>query len=179
LLGRAQAGDFAPLLVAARPFAGDLEQTMNLALHFAVTCAEDTPRVTPSDSSRVLATLRAPSLAARNLAACDGWPRPPLPADFYLPLTSAVPTLILAGGLDPVTPPANGDLVSKSLSNRRHVIATGYGPIVSPHACAPRLIEKFIDTAGFATLPQSCLDYLATSKRPPIFSSLLEPKVVH
>mgnify|MGYP003694741701 CR=1 FL=1 len=33
----------------------------------------------------------------------------------------------------------------------------------------PRLIEKFIDAAGFATLPQSCLDYLATSKRPPIF----------
>jgi pimeloyl-ACP methyl ester carboxylesterase len=176
LLGRAQAGDFAPLLAAAMLFAGDLEQTMNLALHYAVTCAEDAPRVTEGDSSRILATLRAPSLAARNLAACDGWPRPPLPADFYAPLTSAVPTLILSGGLDPVTPPANGEFVSKSLSNSRHVIAAGYGHIVSPHACAPRLIEKFIDAAGFATLPQSCLDYLATSKRPPTFSSLLEPK---
>jgi pimeloyl-ACP methyl ester carboxylesterase len=176
LLGRAQAGDFAPLLAAAMVFSGDLEQTMNLALHYAVTCAEDAPRVTASDSSRILATLRAPSLAARNLAACGGWPRPPLPADFYAPLTSAVPTLILSGGLDPVTPPANGELVSKSLSNSRHIIAAGYGHIVSPHACAPRLIEKFIDAAGFATLPQSCLDYLATSKRPPTFSSLLEPK---
>jgi pimeloyl-ACP methyl ester carboxylesterase len=176
LLGRAQAGDFAPLLAAAMPLAGDLEQTMNLALHFAVTCAEDAPRVTASDSSRLLATLRAPSLAARNLAACDGWPRPALPADFYEPLNSAVPTLILSGGLDPATPPANGEVVAKSLSNSRHVIAAGYGHIVSPHACAPRLIEQFIDTAGFATLPQSCLDYLATSKRPPTFSSLLEPK---
>ena len=176
LLGRAQAGDFAPLLAAAMLLARDLEQTMNLALHYAVTCAEDTPRVTTSDSARIFATLRAPSLATRNLAACDGWPRPPLPADFYEPLTSAVPTLILSGGLDPVTPPANGEIVSKSLSNSRHVIAAGYGHIVSPQACAPRLIEKFIDAAGFATLPQSCLDYLATSKRPPIFSSLLEPK---
>jgi pimeloyl-ACP methyl ester carboxylesterase len=176
LLSRAQAGDFAPLLAAAMPLAGDLEQTMNLALHFAVTCAEDTPRVTASDSNRLLPTLRAPSLAARNLAACDGWPRPSLPADFYEPLISAVPTLILSGGLDPVTPPANGELVAKSLSDSRHVIAAGYGHIVSPRACAPRLVEKFIDTAGFATLPQSCLDYLATSKRPPMFSSLLEPK---
>jgi pimeloyl-ACP methyl ester carboxylesterase len=176
LLGRAQAGDFAPLLAAAMLVAGDLEQTMNLALHYAVTCAEDAPRVTANDSSRVLATLRAPSLAARNLAACDGWPRPTLPADFYAPLTSAVPTLILSGGLDPVTPPANGELVAKSLSNSRHVIAAGYGHIISPHACAPRLIEKFIDVAGFATLPQSCLDYLVSSKRPPTFSSLLEPK---
>jgi pimeloyl-ACP methyl ester carboxylesterase len=176
LLGRAQAGDFAPLLAAAMPLAGDLEQTMNLALHFAVTCAEDAPRVTASETRRLLATLRAPSLAARNLAACDGWPRPSLPANFYEPLNSAVPTLILSGGLDPVTPPANGELVAKSLSNSRHVVAAGYGHIVSPHACAPRLIEKFFDTAGFVTLPQSCLDYLTTSKRPPIFSSLLEPK---
>jgi len=178
LLSRAQAGDFAPLLAAAMPLTADLEQTMNLALHFAVTCAEDAPRVTASDSSRLLATLRAPSLAERNLAACDGWPRPSLPADFYEPLSSVVPTLILSGGLDPVTPPANGELVAKSLSNSRHVIAAGYGHIVSPHACAPRLIEKFIDTAGFATLTQSCLDYLATSKRPPPFSSLLEPSVL-
>ncbi len=176
LLGRAQAGDFAPLLAAAMLLVRDLEQTMNLALHYAVTCAEDAPRVTISDSSGILATLRAPSLATRNFAACDGWPRPPLPPDFYAPLTSAVPTLILSGGLDPVTPPANGEIVSKSLSNSRHVIAPGYGHIVSPHACAPRLIEKFIDAAGFATLPQPCLDYLATSKRPPIFSSLLESK---
>jgi pimeloyl-ACP methyl ester carboxylesterase len=176
LLGRAQAGDFAPLMAAAMLSAGDLEQTLNLALHYAVTCAEDAPRVTASDNSRILATLRAPSLAARNLAACDGWPRPPLPEDFYAPLTSAVPTLILSGGLDPVTPPADGEIVAKSLSNSRHVIAAGYGHIVTPHACAPRLIEKFIDAAGFSTLPQSCLDYLATSKRTPIFSSLLEPK---
>ena len=176
LLGRAQAGDFAPLLAAAMPLTSDLEQTMNLALYFAVTCAEDAPRVTASESSRLLATLRAPSLAARNLAACDGWPRPSLPADFHEPLNSGVPTLILSGGLDPVTPAANGELVAKSLSNSRHVIAAGYGHIVSPQSCAPRLIEKFIDTAGFATLPQSCLDYLATSKRPPTFSSLLEPK---
>jgi pimeloyl-ACP methyl ester carboxylesterase len=176
LLGRAQAGDFAPLMAAATLPVGDLEQNLNLALHYAVTCAEDAPRVTDSDRSRTLAALRAPSLAARNLAACDGWPRPPLPVDFYSPLTGAVPTLILSGGLDPVTPPANGELVAQSLSDSRHLVAAGYGHIVTPHACAPRLVEKFIDTAGFATLSQSCIDYLATSRRPPIFSSLLEPK---
>jgi pimeloyl-ACP methyl ester carboxylesterase len=176
LLGRAEAGDFAPLMAAATLSADDLAQNLNLALHYAVTCAEDAPRVTESDRSSMLATLRAPSLAARNLAACDGWPRPPMPPDFYAPLTGAIPTLILSGGLDPVTPPADGRIVAESLSNSRHIVAAGYGHIVTPHACAPRLVEKFIDAAGFTTLPQSCLDYLATSRRPPIFSSLLEPK---
>jgi pimeloyl-ACP methyl ester carboxylesterase len=176
LLGRGEAGDFAPLMAAATLSTGDLQQNVNLALYYAVTCAEDAPRVTADDTSRILATLRAPSLAKRNLAACDGWPHAALPDDFYAPLTSAIPTLILSGSLDPVTPPVNGQIVGASLSNSRHVIAAGYGHIVTPHACAPRLVDKFIDTAGFATLPQSCLDYLATSKRPPIFSSLLEPK---
>ena len=99
-----------------------------------------------------------------------------LPPDFHAPLTSDTPVLILSGGLDPVTPPANGKRVAETLPNSRHVIAAGYGHIVSPHACAPRLIEKFIDEAGFGTLPQSCLDYFATSVRPPLFASLLEPQ---
>jgi pimeloyl-ACP methyl ester carboxylesterase len=175
LLGRAEAGDFAPLMAAATLSSGDLAQNLNLALHYAVTCAEDAPRVTAEDTATLLATLRAPSLAARNVAACDGWPRPTLPDDFYSPLTSAIPTLILSGALDPVTPPANGQTVASTLSNSRHIVAAGYGHIVTPHACVPRLVEKFIATADFSTLPQSCLDYLATSKRPPIFSSLLEP----
>jgi pimeloyl-ACP methyl ester carboxylesterase len=120
--------------------------------------------------------LKSPALAQRSLAACEGWPRPALPPDFYAPIASGTPVLILSGGTDPVTPPANGELVAKSLPNSRHVIASGYGHIVSPHACAPRLIEKFIEDAGFESLPKSCLDYFAASKRPAVFSSLLEAR---
>ena len=176
LLERAEAGDFAPLVAAATISAGDLDQNLNPALHYAVTCAEDAPRVTPADMSKLLATMRAPSLAQRSAAACAAWPHATMPDDFYAPLNSTIPTLILSGSLDPVTPPADGAIVAASLSNVRHVVAAGYGHIVTPHACAPRLVEKFVDAAGFARLPQSCLDYLATSKRPPIFSSLLEAK---
>jgi pimeloyl-ACP methyl ester carboxylesterase len=174
VLERAQAGDFAPLAAAALTLTDDVNRSMNLALHYAVTCAEDAPRITAHDASQVLTGLRAPALARTNLAACDGWPRPPLPPDFNAPLASDKPVLILSGGLDPVTPPANGKRVAETLPNSRHVIAAGYGHIVSSHACAPRLIEKFIDEAGFNTLPQSCLDHLATSTRPPIFTSLLQ-----
>ncbi len=97
LLGRAEAGDFAPLVAAAMMLTGDLNRTMNLALHYAVTCAEDVPRLTPSDVQSI-AKLRAPVLAERNLDACVGWPRPPVPADFFDPLTSDTPVLILSGG---------------------------------------------------------------------------------
>jgi pimeloyl-ACP methyl ester carboxylesterase len=176
LIARASAGDYAPLAAAAMMFGDELERTMNFALHYAVTCAEDAPRVAAADAAILFARLKSPALAQRSLAACEGWPRPALPPDFYAPIASGTPVLILSGGTDPVTPPANGELVAKSLPNSRHVIASGYGHIVSPHACAPRLIEKFIEDAGFESLPKSCLDYFAASKRPAVFSSLLEAR---
>src|SRR5262249_32769105 len=150
-----------PLAAAVMAVTQDAARSMNMALHYAVTCAEDTPRVGAAETREILDGLRAPALAQRNLAACEGWPRPTLPADFNLPLVSDKPVLILSGGLDPVTPPANGRRVAETLPNARHVVAAGYGHIVSPHTCAPRLIEKFIDEAGFDTLPQSCLDHFA------------------
>jgi len=176
LLGRAEAGDFSPLAAAAMFVTGDLDRTMNLALHYAVTCAEDTPRVTPAELNKILPALRAPALAQHNLDACAGWPRAAPPADFYAPLVSDKPVLLLSGGLDPVTPPRNGEEVARTLTHSRHVIAAGYGHIVSLHACAPQLVAKFVEEAGFGTLPQACLDYLATSKPPPVFASLLGPR---
>jgi pimeloyl-ACP methyl ester carboxylesterase len=176
LLARAAAGDYAPLAATAMLLNDDVAKTVNLALHFAVSCAEDAPRIDAAETSRMLAHLRAPELARRGLAACDGWPRPPVPADFYAPVVSDQPVLILSGGLDPVTPPAAGEQVARTLSHSRHIVATGYGHIVSPHACAPRLIEKFVEDAGFATLPSSCIDYFAGSVRPPLYSSLLEAR---
>jgi pimeloyl-ACP methyl ester carboxylesterase len=176
LLTRAAAGDYAPLAATAMVLNDDVAKTVNLALHFAVSCAEDAPRIDAEQTSRMLARLRAPELARRDLAACDGWPRPPVPADFYAPVVSDKPVLILSGGLDPVTPPAAGEEVAKTLPHSRHIVATGYGHIVSPHACAPRLIEKFVEEAGFAKLPPSCIAYFTASVRPPLYSSLLEAR---
>jgi pimeloyl-ACP methyl ester carboxylesterase len=144
----------------------DLDEQMNTALHYSVTCAEDIPRVSPADAASTLANLRTKALAERALAVCAGWPKGASPADATTPVTSGVPVLILSGGLDPVTPPANGTVVAKTLPASRHIIARGYGHIVSPHACAPRLIAAFIDDPTLATLPASCVDHFEKSLRP-------------
>ena len=91
LIARAEAGDYAPLFAAAMMFTDDLSRTMNFALYYAVTCAEDAPRVAPAEAEQALATLRASALAEHSLAACGGWPRPPMPADFYAPVVSDTP----------------------------------------------------------------------------------------
>jgi len=173
VIGRAAAGDFGPLYAGAMLVTGDLDEQSNTALHYSVTCAEDVARVSADDSARTLATLRTKSLAERALSVCTAWPKGVAPADATAPVKSDVPVLILSGGLDPVTPPANGAEVAKSLPASRHIVARGYGHIVSPHACGPRLIAAFIDDPTFETLPASCIEHFEKSRRPPLWPDRL------
>jgi pimeloyl-ACP methyl ester carboxylesterase len=152
---------------------GDLDEQSNTALHYSVTCTEDVPRVSAADVASTLGSLRTKRLAERALSVCTAWPKGIAPAEAITPVKSDVPVLILSGALDPVTPPANGAEVAKSLPKSRHIVASGYGHIVSPHACGPRLIAAFIDDPTFETLPASCVDYLENSRRPPLWPDRL------
>jgi pimeloyl-ACP methyl ester carboxylesterase len=176
LLALAQAGDFAPLIAASLVTIGDLPDQFSPALHYSVTCAEDVPRVTRAERINGVDDERVRSLARRTLAVCDQWPKGSYPADFTQPVTSDVPVLLLSGGLDPVTPPAYAAEVAKTLSASKLVVARGFGHIVSPHACAPRLIAAFVDEAGFGTLDRSCIDFLERSQRPPSWPDRLAPQ---
>ena len=176
LLSLAEHGEYAPLLAAAITIIGDLPYEFNPALFYSVTCSEDAPRVTADERASGVANEGERTLARRTLAVCDHWPKGRYPPDFATPLASPLPVLLLSGGLDPVTPPAYGDRVARSLPNSRHVIASGFGHIVSPHVCAPRLIAAFVDAAGFDTLPKDCIQFLAHSKRPPMWPDRLAPQ---
>lgn len=173
IVERANADDFGPLYAGVMLVTSNLAEQMNNALHYSVTCAEDVPRVSPADVERSLAGVRSKALALRALAVCDIWPRGTSPADATRPVESDVPVLILSGALDPVTPPANGAEVAKSLSASRHIVAQGYGHIVSPHACAPRLIAAFVDNPSVASLPAACIDHFERSTRPPLWPDRL------
>ncbi len=173
LLSLAQRGDFGPLLAAHQALTSNLAEQMNTALHFSVTCAEDFPRITPEDEARALVDLATRTLARHVLAVCDVWPRGASPVDFAQPVVSDKPVLLLSGGLDPVTPPAYGAQVAKGFPNSRHLVAPGYGHIVSPHACGPHLIAAFVDE-GLASLPGSCVTYFESSRPPPLWTTRLE-----
>ena len=173
VITRAAAGDFGPLYSGAMLMTGDLDEQSNTALHYSVTCAEDVSRVTVADAASALSSLWTKSLAERALSVCTAWPRGVAPADAATPVRSDVPVLILSGGLDPVTPPANGAEVAKSLPKSRHIVAQGYGHIVSPHACGPRLIAAFLDDPTFESLPASCVEHFEKSRRPPLWPDRL------
>jgi pimeloyl-ACP methyl ester carboxylesterase len=176
LLGLAAVGDYGPLFAATQSTSTNPVEQLNAALHFSVTCAEDAPRITPELATAALSGLRTRAIAENVIAVCSVWPRGHAPADFAQPVVSAKPVLLFSGALDPVTPPANGELVAKTLTNSRHIIATGFGHVVSPNACGPRLIASFVDEAGFAKLADSCVEYFARSRPPPLWPDRLAPQ---
>lgn len=174
IIRRGAQGNWSPLYATAQMVSADLAEHTSIALHYTVTCTEDTPRATLEDRAR-LSGLRSQSLAGKVLAVCEVWPRGTQPSDATAPVQSDVPALLLSGGLDPVTPPAYAEEVAKTLPNSRHVVAAGYGHIVSPHACGPRLVAAFVERAGFDSLPDSCIDYFAKSTHPPLWPDHLAP----
>ena len=173
VIGRAAGGDFGPLVAAVSALTADVAEQLNTALHFSVSCSDDAVRPDSGRIAELLSAASARAIAQRLLAVCAVWPHGAAPADAAMPVTSDVPVLILSGGLDPVTPPAYGTEVARTLPRSRHVIAAGYGHIVSPHACAPRMIAAFIDNPAAPALSPTCIEHFEKSTRPPLWPNRL------
>ena len=157
-LASAAAGDFNPLLAPNLEFANDISENLSVGMHLSVICAEDIARVTRQDLDMLDASFFGRALVDDFVRACAFWPRGKLPADYYEPVVSDVPALILSGGIDPATPPRHGAAVAKSLRNAKHLVAPHLGHGVSLHGCAPRLIEAFIRKADASAIDGKCLE---------------------
>jgi pimeloyl-ACP methyl ester carboxylesterase len=93
-------------------------------------------------------------------------------ADLHSPLRSAVPTLLLSGEADPVTPPADAERLARGLARHRHLVLAGEGHGQVITGCVPRLLAEFLDTADPKGLDASCLE----RQRPaPFFVGLTGP----
>jgi pimeloyl-ACP methyl ester carboxylesterase len=156
-ISAAAEGDFNPLLAQNLEFADDVSENLSIGMHLSVVCAEDIPRITPEDLAKLAGSFFGRSLVDDFIRACSVWPRGKIPPDFYEPVRSEVPVLILSGGIDPATPPRHGDQVAATLPNARHFVAPYLGHGVSLHGCAPRLIESFVRAGNARSLDGSCL----------------------
>lgn len=156
-IARAAGGDFNPLLAQNLEFTADVAENLSVGMHLSVVCSEDVPRITPADLAGTTKAFFGRTLVDDFLRACRHWPRAELPADFYEPVRSRAPVLILSGGIDPATPPRHGDEVAATLTHARHAVAPNLSHGVSGRGCAPRLIERFIRDADGRSLDVACL----------------------
>lgn len=160
-------GNLAPLAAAA---ASGGDAGMYLGATLSILCGEEVPRVRMD----ALKAAAAGSFAKDSYyqywrAGCLGWESFPGASDAHDPVESTVPTLILSGNLDPVTPPSMGEQWLRGAENARHIVVQGNGHITSNTACMPRLLGEFVETRDADALDDSCLGHLT---RLPVITGL-------
>jgi pimeloyl-ACP methyl ester carboxylesterase len=174
LIHRAHAGDFTPfarITLATEPW---LREALAWGMHLSVTCSEDVPFF-PEDIGPVVAGTYLGDYRARlQQRACALWPRGEVPEGYHEPVAVDVPTLLLSGALDPVTPPRWAEEVAPHLPNHLHVLVSeghhGFGGL-SNAECMVGLVTRFVETAQVEGLDTSCV---ATMKRPAFLTQMSE-----
>ena len=152
-------------------------------MHFSVLCAEDGPRLQnamAAPASPVTASAPAsapvPAPAFGSVFAelyrdtCAAWPLGSVPDAFYAMPPAPVATLVLSGGIDPVTPPRHGQRAADALGTlARHVVVPQAGHGVMGIGCMRDVLYRFIDAAADTealAVDTSCVESLP---RPPAF----------
>ncbi len=118
-------------------------------LYFAVNCQDDASAVTAgmmAGQTAVYPQLDGYSRWARELEICNNWGLPAAPSLITEPLSSDIPTLILAGAYDPVTPPGWGQAVAAGLSRSYYYEFPSAGHNVdTDNPCSQSIKTAFIN----------------------------------
>ena len=149
-------GNYQPLIgLMART---EDEQLVYTGLLFNIVCNEDIPRVSEADKAADANNNfdGKDSHSAWDMV-CPFFPEYRPSEDFYQSVTADIPTLILSGNLDPVTPPSNGEYSAKSLPNSHHIIVENASHTVAMSTCASDIINEFLTSKTPKTLDESCL----------------------
>ena len=133
-----------------------MDREIAFGLHLSVFCSEDIPFASDKD----IATATAGTFLGRYLfdeyrEACADWPRGYLAADARAPVTVRVPTLLVSGAFDPVTPPAFADRVARSLPIVRPITAPR-GSHGSATGCPRAAVLYVLDHGTLDGLPAVC-----------------------
>ncbi|MCP3139747.1 alpha/beta hydrolase [Pyxidicoccus xibeiensis] len=173
MLDRATRDDWAPFVALSVGLSETMEHTVSRGLHYAVVCAEDAPFFDAAAVEReAKGTWFGPDMGREMLDVCRDWPRAALPPGYREPVASDVPTLLLSGELDPVTPPAWAEDAKRTLSKSLHVVVPGVGHNTLGADCARSLMQQLLEQGSVEGLKPSCGPSLT---RPPFFTSFAGP----
>ena len=160
MIHQAAMGRAAPMAAETFMMARQVRDQLASGMQNSVVCSEDVPffGVSAAERQRIQQTYQGADQLDALAEICKLWPKGPVDADLHAPLHSAVPTLLLSGEADPVTPPADAERVASGLTHARHLIVAGEGHGQVVTGCVPTLMADFLDTAEPQTLDASCLE---------------------
>lgn len=156
-------GNLGPLIGTAFQVIVQIDARISRGMQFSVMCAEDVPFITPDEVKATSANSFYGDARVRPMVkACAEWPHAKVPAAFLEPVKGDAPVLLVAGELDPVTPPWLAEIVAQTLPRSR-LIKIHNGTHTS-YECVENLIADFIDNGTTQGLDTSCVEKI---QRPP------------
>lgn len=153
LIHLAHAGDYQPL---ARRLASRGESGIPKGVYLSIVCNEEMhfdPTAVPAATA---GTFMGDFRLRREILACGEWVRGWLPGDYWAPVQSNVPALILTGALDPTTPPRYGERAARSLTNSRHLVLPSRSHN-DTDPCVAEVEQAFVTAGRLEGLDTSCL----------------------
>jgi pimeloyl-ACP methyl ester carboxylesterase len=174
LLHQAALGHVAPLAAQAVMIAEQIGGQLASGMQNTVVCSEDVPLFEGSivDRARLARTYQGTDQIDGLMEVCKLWPKGPVDEDLHAPLISSIPSLLLSGEADPVTPPADAERTALGLRRHRHLVLAGEGHGQLATGCMPRLMAEFLDKADPQKLDAGCL---AQHRATPFFVSMAGP----
>ncbi|MDJ0842600.1 MAG: alpha/beta hydrolase [Acidobacteriota bacterium] len=174
MIEMAAGGDYMALAMWTAMYLRGIGEGISDGLYLSTTCAEDVPYLDMAKEKKAAeGTFLGDYRLVQQANGCRLWPRGKIPEDTHQSIVSDIPTLILSGDVDPVTPPANGDEAVKNLANGLHIAmpnaAHGAG---ARTPCGRSIIAFFLKNASVKDLDTSCSKFI---QRPP-FQSIEELK---
>ncbi|MBU2871806.1 alpha/beta hydrolase [Colwellia sp. E2M01] len=149
-------GNYQPLIGLMAQNEG--EQMVYTGLLFNIVCNEDMPRVSVKDKvADANNNFDGNNSQKAWHMVCPYFPEYRPSEAFYQSVTADIPTLILSGNLDPVTPPSNGEYPANSLPNSHHIIVKSASHTVAMSTCANKLVNEFLNSKVPNKLDESCL----------------------
>jgi len=153
-----------------------MESSLSQGMFLSVICSEDFSVLNQLNAQGRLSEEPAVLLKSEALGQmendCRLWPKGAVSSDYFAPVVSAVPTLLLSGNSDPATPPRWAEDVSKNLSNSKHLVAQGGHHGISALGCVPDLMAEFIELGEHDSLDSECVKAI---KPTPFFVDSMGP----
>lgn len=143
---------------------------LSAGMELSVVCTDDLIGKTLQDQLDAMETL-PPQLVDQHdeelirkygiFALCAAWPVEEADAAAKEPLVSDIPTLIISGEFDPVTPPEFAEVAAQYLENSYVYVFPGVGHSpIGASACARQMVAAFIENPD-APPPADCMEGMA------------------
>jgi len=139
-------------------------------MFYAVLCSEDIPFLPPGGETGDYFFYQIDEYWQ---AVCAEYPANPQAAVDRAYPTLDIPTLIISGSADPITPPENGEAAAQYLPNSRQIVMKGMGHGNMQVGCVPDLIRQALEDASVQQLDTTCIQRSAPL---PFFLSPVGPE---